>query len=123
VSVASNEQAQALLRVHEEMAAQQERDDLVAVMSTPGGRRFVWGLIDGALVTPSFAGEASHATAFNEGRRAVALGLFFRVQRETPDLYLTALNEQLAAQRTAATLREAAMAEAANHEEETLSDA
>lgn len=86
-------------------------------MQTPEGRRFVWGLIEHAgSFGPSYASEAL-ATAYNEGRRSVGIGLMTRCQLDATDLYVTALKEQLDEQKKAQSLREAAMAEAANQQE------
>lgn len=72
--------------------------DLRAVMGTQPGRRFVWRLLEqSGLHSPSYAGEAM-ASAFNEGRRAVAIALMREVQRVCPELYVTMVRDQLAAQ-------------------------
>lgn len=118
MSVAANESAQELLRVHEELAREQEHNDLRAVMSTPQGRRFVWRLLEHAgLFGPSYASDHG-ATAYNEGRRSIAIGLLTRVQTEATDLYVTALTEQITQQRATADLRAAAAAEAVANPQE-----
>jgi hypothetical protein len=103
-----NENAQALLRNRERDAATLAAADIRAVMSTQQGRRFVWSLIESAGVyAPSFTG-AAETTAFNEGRRSVGIGLMVAAQRDVPDLYVIALQEQLAAKRLDADTREVA---------------
>jgi hypothetical protein len=93
----SNENAQSLLRLREKDAEERAKRDLGVVMSTPEGRRFIWSLIEDADTWgPSFAGESSHSTSYNEGRRAVGLALLFRCQRDATGLYVTALQEHLA---------------------------
>jgi hypothetical protein len=116
--VTGSDAAQRLLRVHEDLAVQQTHNDLLTVLSTPEGRRFVWGLVAqcGCFVQ-SFNGDAL-ATAFNEGRRSVGLSLLGLCQAEAPDLCVTAFNEQIAASRAAKTLREAAEAEAKQEAQE-----
>lgn len=118
MSAASSESAQKLLKAHEELAVRQEHNDLLGVMSSPEGRRFVWRLIGSAGVyQQSFAADPM-ATAFNEGRRAGGLALLVRLQEEAPDLYLEAQREHIAAERLAQQLREAAEAEAATQQED-----
>lgn len=64
----------------------QELKDLVDVMSTPAGRRFVWRFLsDGYIFRPCFTGT-SH-TYFNEGRREFALRYFNDVMKACPKLY------------------------------------
>jgi len=106
--ITASEAAQNLLRNREEDALAQAAADLKSVMSTEAGRRFVWGLIeDAGAFAPSFTGTAA-TTDFNEGRRSVGLGLMVAAQRDATDLYVTALQEQLAAKRVDAQTREAA---------------
>ena len=105
----ANEQAQAILRDDERFRAQRYAADLKDVMGTPQGRRVIWSLVDIAL-GPSFALDP-HATAFNEGRRSVALGLMTAAQKHAPDLYTLALTEQLADLKSEAATREAAEAQ------------
>jgi hypothetical protein len=107
--VLASERAQAMLRAEDERLADRVRSDLVAVLSTPEGRRFVWDLLDEKAGTfgPSFVGEP-HSTSYNEGRRSVGLGLLVRCQQHAPDLYVQALQEQLAEARARQATREAA---------------
>lgn len=115
-----SESAQKLLTIHDELHAQQYRNDLVSVMNTPEGRRFVWQLIGNAGVfQQSFVADAT-ATAFNEGRRSVGLALLARLNDEMPDLYLRAQGEQFEMQRKENALRKAAEAEAAKEQEREL---
>lgn len=112
---ASSRSAQVILRAREEALEARAKGDLLAVLSTPQGRRFAWGLIEGVFA-PSYASEAL-ATAYNEGRRSVAIGLMVRCQQDATNLYVTALTEQLADQALDATTR--AAADAAPAEEDT----
>jgi dihydroorotase len=115
---AASESARKLLAAHEELHAHQHRNDLIAVMNAPEGRRFLWQLIGSAGVfQQSFAADPM-ATAFNEGRRSIGLALLSRLQDESPDLYLKAQGEQIELQRKAQSLREAAEAESAHEQEE-----
>jgi hypothetical protein len=86
-------------RAEAELRERQQRDeDLRFIMSSKQGRRFVWRVIDSlsAAFSPSFAGEAQ-ATAYNEGRRAVGLGLVMETQRVCQREYVAMLAEQLEA--------------------------
>jgi hypothetical protein len=72
---------------------QQRDDDVRAVLSTIEGRRFLWRLLEaGGLWGPSYA-ETATATAYNEGRRSVAINLMLELQRVAPERYLQALRE------------------------------
>ena len=108
--LAANTSAQAILKQREEVVARRYVDDLRVVMSTPEGRRFVWDLFEDVF-KPSFIAGAADVSAFNEGARHRALALFFRAQQVAPDLYVTALNEQLEDQRLDRLTREAAQAQ------------
>jgi hypothetical protein len=111
----ANRASQGILQNRELLVAERAKNDLAAVMSTAEGRRFVWALIEHAGVYgPSYASEAL-ATAYNEGRRSIGIGLQARCQADVPDLYVTALKEQLTELRAEAITRHAA-AEAAPEE-------
>lgn len=106
----SSESAQQLLKTREELVLRRSHNDLLAVMSTPAGRRFVWELIDHCgTFLPSYASDAL-ATSYNEGRRANGIWLLTRCQSEATDLYVTALTEHLAELRAEAATRDAAKA-------------
>lgn len=77
---------------------EQDDQDLRVVMSTPGGRRFVRRVL--ALCGTyrlSFAGEQTHSTAFNEGKRSIGNQLLAEVEAVSPDGFIDMLRE---AQRT-----------------------
>lgn len=90
----ANETRQARERRRAREDQQRLEGDLRAVMSMPQGRRFVWWLIDavGGTFSPSYAEDGLN-TAYNEGRRAVGIGLMTEVQRVVPESYLTMLRE------------------------------
>lgn len=116
---AASEGARKLLAVHDELKARQHSGDLVAVMGTPEGRRFVWQLIsDAGVFKTSFVASDPSATAFNEGQRARGLAILARLQDEAPDLYLKAQSEHVESEKRAQELREAAEAEAATEQKE-----
>lgn len=81
--------------------------DLAGVMSTQGGRRFVWRILDelSGTLNGSYVSD-SHATAFNEGKRAVGLALTLELQRVAPGPYVHMLSEHLASQRAEEARRE-----------------
>lgn len=86
----------------------QRDDDLRGVLSSPAGRRFLWRLLTQSGLHGASYSESPTATAYAEGRRSVAIGLMREVQRVTPELYATALKEQLDAEmREALAIREA----------------
>lgn len=80
-------------RQREKDAREQARLDLLSVMSTPAGRRFVWGLVDDESGT--FTGDAL-TSAFNEGARSVRLALKQRAQAVATREYLEMVREALA---------------------------
>lgn len=60
--------------------------DFVNVLATQSGRRFVWGLIEkSGYLRISFAGEDTHLSAFNEGRRNEGGRLWDEIERLAPD--------------------------------------
>lgn len=71
------------------LEAEQRDADLKAVMETPTGRRFVKRLLErGRLNRESYAGELTHATAYNEGVRQMAQTLDNELQHKLPALWL-----------------------------------
>jgi len=93
----------------EEQAREQADQDLRAVLLTPAGRRFVWRVVESMTrsLDGSFAGEATHATAYNEGLRAVGLHITLETQRVAPELYVVMLQEALQEREDARRRREA----------------
>jgi hypothetical protein len=88
-------------KARQAVALQQRESDLRAVLDTPEGRRFVWRLLETSnLHGGSYTGEA-FSTAFNEGTRAVAMGLLQEAQRVAPNSYVAMVTEAAEASRTA----------------------
>jgi hypothetical protein len=70
------------------LEADQAAADLKAVMADPAGRRFVWRLLELAgIYRASFAGESTHATAFNEGQRSGGLRMLSEIFSACPGSY------------------------------------
>ena len=57
------------------------------LMGNAQGRRFVWSLLGKAGVFRSSMAPSAEATAFNEGRRDLGLGLLADVMRLCPEQY------------------------------------
>lgn len=82
-------------------AAREARELLHAqlrkVMQTGDGRAVVWWLLNdlGYLLSQSDAGEQTHVSARNAGRRDVALELLAELQAACPADYLHMLRERL----------------------------
>lgn len=75
-----------------------EETDFQWLMSTAQGRRFVWRLLDLAGVFRlSYAGEATHATAFAEGSRQIGNVLLADIHRLCPERYQLMVTEQTSA--------------------------
>lgn len=69
-------------------------DNLKDVMKTVEGRKFVWELLDNAQIFQlAYAGEQTHATAFNEGRKYIGTLIFAQLQEICPELYLRMVKE------------------------------
>lgn len=81
--------------------AETEEADLLAVMSTPSGRRLFFAFIERAGVTAGAFDPNPHTMAFLEGRRSVGIDLLQRLQQSTPQEYLKMMIEaaQTAAER------------------------
>jgi hypothetical protein len=93
--------------VNREVAIQEQADearnltrlgqdtDLLSLMNTVQGRRFMWRLLDLAGVFRlSYAGEATHATAFAEGGRQIGNVLLADIHRLCPVKYQLMVSEQ-----------------------------
>lgn len=77
---------------------EQAKADLEAVMGSPAGRRFMWGLLgECGLYRSSY--HPSALIHFNEGQRSIGLALLARLTADCPDQYLTMQSEAIADQR------------------------
>lgn len=75
-----------------------EDTDFEWLMSRKQGRRIVWRLLDLAGVFRlSYAGEATHATAFAEGGRQIGNVLLADIHRLCPQRYQDMVTEQTSA--------------------------
>lgn len=71
---------------------ERERQDIVWLMSTPGGRRIMWGLLGKAGVfKSSFTGNST--TFFNEGQRNLGLIYLNLINEVCPDQYVAMAKE------------------------------
>lgn len=73
--------------------SQREADDINQVMSTEGGRRVVWSVLEQGRVFSAIPPMDALAMAFNEGQRNLALALFQRVMQHCPEQYLKMAEE------------------------------
>ncbi len=81
-------------RKTERSQREQAADDLRGVMALPGGRRFVREMLNRCGVWRlSYAGEQTHATAFNEGKRAVGNQLLLDLESAAPVAFIDMLRE------------------------------
>jgi hypothetical protein len=69
--------------------------DFISWLTTSQGRRLYVRIITQAGLWSSSYVESPTGTAYNEGRRGVALALLTEAQRVCPELHATALREQL----------------------------
>jgi hypothetical protein len=79
--------------VKPEQVAAQRDSDLRVLMLSPAGRRFIRRLLD-PMLGSSFVPGAPESTAFNEGRRSIALALLSEVQRVAPQSYALLRREE-----------------------------
>ncbi len=81
-------------RQRERATLEQRKADILSVLSTKQGRRFVWRLLqDGGIFRLSFVAGQVDVTAFHEGERNQALRLFVDATKWAPDLYLKMARE------------------------------
>ncbi|HTP25401.1 MAG TPA: hypothetical protein VMK12_07035 [Anaeromyxobacteraceae bacterium] len=82
-----------------EEARQRLAADVVEVLSTSSGRRFLWHLLqsEGFLFDASFSVENPHVTSFYEGKRSVAIALMQLAQQVAPREYVLMMDEELRA--------------------------
>lgn len=76
-------------------AADQRRNDLVSMMRTPLGRRFINRLlVDGYVIgCTTFSLHSDRASAFNEGKRVFALAIFNDIMQHCAEEYIMMLRE------------------------------
>lgn len=70
-----------------------ERMVVVAFMSTPWGRRWMWLLLHKAQVFGTTFNQNPSQAAFNEGNRNFGLMLLSQITRHAPDMYIRMTNE------------------------------
>ncbi len=69
-------------------------DVIRGVMGTPGGRKWMYGLLEMChCYHTSFMPGQPDTSAFREGERNIGLQLLADVQSAAPDLYLTMIQE------------------------------
>jgi len=73
---------------------QQYKDDLLYVVSTAGGRRFVASVLEHAGMWSSSISDDHETTEFHEGRRQVALMIYEDLARHLPDHLILMLREK-----------------------------
>lgn len=73
----------------------QNDGDFRAWLSSPAGRRLFMRIqVQAGLWSSSYV-DSPTGTAYNEGRRAIALNLLTEAQRVCPELYVIAIREQV----------------------------
>lgn len=70
-----------------------EVDDLLFVLSTVQGRRFIWRLLGFCGVRQTVYATDPHHTYFLEGKRTVGLKLHADIEEHRPEAYLEMINE------------------------------
>lgn len=85
------------LEKKKQLELHRRKADLREVMSLPEGRRFLWRLIhhDAGLCERTYEGEATHASAYGEGKRSVGIALQVELTEGLPVQYLLMMQEQL----------------------------
>lgn len=96
----SDVQAQKRQRRRAELEARQRKADIVELMESPAGRRFLWRLIgEDCLVFCDTFNVDSRVDARLSGRRSVGVSLMAEAQRASPEKYLEMLAEASVAQK------------------------
>lgn len=73
--------------------------DLEDILATAGGRRWILSLLRRCRIySVTYAGEATHETAFQEGERNIGLHVLGVLLEEFPAQYSLALTEQSASE-------------------------
>lgn len=67
---------------------QEARNDIIAVLGTAAGRRYIWRQLENARVFSSSYAQQSNQTFFREGQRNVGLRMFTEVLDASPELFL-----------------------------------
>ena len=75
-------------KADEKRAEQEELNDIIAVMTEPAGRRYVWRLLEHARVFASSYAHQTNETFFREGQRNVGLWIFTQLLEASPELFL-----------------------------------
>ena len=90
-----NERKRQFQELEREVAAEQHRADLHAVMASETGRRFVWDLIErsGTLPASCFVAGSPDLTAFKLGHASFGSDVVAWVLKTDPDLYILAARE------------------------------
>lgn len=77
-----------------DQATSNAKNDLLTVLATENGRRFVYDLLaDAGVFRSSFVPGDPHGTAFNEGQRNYGVRLLSRLIADAPDQYMKLLKE------------------------------
>ncbi len=93
-NIAAQEDEREAKQEQEALQREQEKNDLIWLMTEPRGRRIVWMLLARAgTFQSSFTGEAL-GTAFQEGGRNQGLQLLNSIIEHCPNRYLEMLLER-----------------------------
>lgn len=87
------------VKEREREVSRRERDNrevLLSLLSTPGGRNWMWQILDGCNVfSQSFVpGIEQYSTVFNEGRRSIGNEILAAVTRASPEAVVQLLKER-----------------------------
>lgn len=71
-----------------------EREELKALLQLPAARRFIWTLLGRCGINRlSFSEEATHTTAFLEGRRSIGNEIIGEIDAAIPHTYINIYRE------------------------------
>lgn len=77
----------------EKLDEQEKNNDIIAVMNTPQGRRFIWRWLEKARIFRSPYAGSTNDTMVNLGEHNLGLAVMTQVIDACPDLYLLMQNE------------------------------
>lgn len=81
-------------RLKEKFKNEREDLDIVEVLSTLPGRRFVWRYLAKCGVFKSSYSHSGSEVYFNEGRRDIGLALLGDIMRASPQSYIQMMKEE-----------------------------
>ena len=113
----SNQAAQDKLRSREKLARKQQLKDMSDVISTPGGRRFLYDFIFRRCGVMAIYALQDSGIYRHEGRRGLGVEVAQELQENFSELYIKMVAERLQDQQTEQVLKDAALSDVIRSED------